>query len=236
MSVAVEGSGDGSPSDVEASAPVPISALQHAVYCLRQAYLIHAERMWAENRFTAEGRVLHAVPDRGGRRHARGVRRVASLALASSRLRIAGVADTVEFHADGGSGGDDETPFPIEHKRGRPKRHRADEVQLCAQGLCLEEMTGRPVPRGALFYGETKRRTDVVFDAELRAATEDVVWALRAALDDPAPPGATPHRSRCRACSLLEQCRPDTVGRGVARWRSHRLAALLDDAAAGGGP
>ena len=231
MSVAVEQSGgDGSPSDVEAPAPVPISALQHAVYCLRQAYLIHAERMWAENRFTAEGRVLHAVPDRGGRRHARGVRRVASLPLASSRLSIAGVADTVEFRADGESGG--ETPFPIEHKRGRPKRHRADEVQLCAQGLCLEEMTGRPVPGGALFYGETKRRTAVAFDVELRTTTEDVVRALRAALDDPEPPGPTSHRSRCRACSLLERCRPDTVGRGVARWRSRRLAALLDDAAA----
>lgn len=218
---------EGAASDVAAVAPVPISAFQHAVYCMRQAYLIHAERMWAENRFTAEGRVLHAVPDRGGTRHARGVRRVASLPLACLRLDIAGIADTVEFHADADGGG--ETPFPIEHKRGRPKRHRADEVQLCAQGLCLEEMTGRPVPQGALFYAQTKRRTVVDFDASLRSLTQDVAQALRAALDDPEPPSPTPHRSRCRRCSLIERCRPEVVGRGVARWRSRRLAALLSD-------
>jgi len=134
--------------------PIPISALQHAVYCLRQAALIHIERAWAENRLTAEGRVLHEVAHEPGSRKSRGVRRAAALPLACYRLNIAGVADVVEFHA----GPDGEIAFPIEYKRGKPKLHRADEVQLCAQALCLEEMTGRPVPEGALFYGETRRR------------------------------------------------------------------------------
>src|SRR3954470_615868 len=119
--------------------PIPLSALQHAVYCLRQAALIHIERVWAENRFTAEGRVLHDVAHEVGSRKSRGVRRVTALPVANLRLNIVGVADVVEFHA--GAAG--ETPFPIEYKRGKAKIHRADEVQLCAQALCLEEMTGR---------------------------------------------------------------------------------------------
>lgn len=148
--------------------PIPLSALQHAVYCLRQAALIHLEQLWAENVHTAEGAVLHAVADKGGGRHARGVRRVMSLPLACRRLNLAGVADVVEFPKVDGR----ETPFPIEYKRGKPKLHRADEVQLCAQALCLEEMTGAAVPQGALFYAETKRRVVVPFDAGLRALTE----------------------------------------------------------------
>jgi CRISPR-associated exonuclease Cas4 len=146
--------------------PTPISALQHAVYCLRQAALIHIERLWAESRFTAEGRVLHEVAHEAGSRKSRGVRRVSALPLACLRLNIVGVADVVEFHA----APDGETAFPIEYKRGKPKLHRADEVQLCAQALCLEEMTRRAVPAGALFYGETKRRVAVPFDAGLRQA------------------------------------------------------------------
>lgn len=114
------------------SEPIPLSAVQHAVYCLRQAALIHLERLWAENRFTAEGDVLHAVADKGGSRKARGVRRVMALPLGSRRLNLVGVADMVEFAPDG-------TAFPVEYKRGKPKLHRADEAQLCAQALCLEE-------------------------------------------------------------------------------------------------
>lgn len=210
--------------DAPEAEPIPLSALQHAVYCLRQAALIHLERLWAENRFTAEGNVLHAVADKGGKRQARGVRRVMSLPLGSRRLNIAGVADVVEFPVTAGS----ETPFPIEYKRGKPKLHRADEVQLCAQALCLEEMTRTPVPSGALFYAETKRRVVVPFDADLRALTEATVADLARVFATRETPPPTPLVSRCRACSLHDLCRPEAVGRAVLAWRTRMVTAALD--------
>jgi CRISPR-associated exonuclease Cas4 len=203
--------------------PVPISALQHAVYCLRQAALIHIERVWAENRFTAEGRVLHDVAHEAGSRKSRSVRRVTALPLASRRLNIAGVADVVEFH----TGPDGESAFPIEYKRGKPKLHRADEVQLCAQALCLEEMTGRPVPEGALFYGETKRRVVVPFDAELRKLTEDTAIAFGALVAEGRTPPPVWKVSRCRACSLIELCRPQAVTKSALGFRRSAIAAAL---------
>jgi CRISPR-associated exonuclease Cas4 len=200
--------------------PIPLSALQHAAYCLRQAALIHLERLWADNRFTAEGDVLHAVADKGGKRQARGVRRVMALAVSSTRLGIAGVCDMVEFVA--------EVPFPVEYKRGKPKLHRADEVQLCAQALCLEEMTGRQVPEGALFYAETHRRIVVPFNSDLRTVTETVVANIRQVLASGVTPPPTSHKSRCRACSLLELCRPQLYARPVLAWRASMLREMLD--------
>jgi len=206
------------PAEME---PIPLSALQHAVYCLRQAALIHLERLWAENRFTAEGDVLHAVADKGGNRKARGVRRVLSLPLSSERLNLIGTADLVEFHGD--------TPFPVEYKRGKPKLHRADEVQLCAQALCLEEMTGQPVPQGALFYAQTKRRVVVPFDPDLRALTEATATVLAAVFSSSQTPPPTPHKSHCRACSLQELCRPETFARPVRQWRDRMLSKALEE-------
>lgn len=205
--------------------PIPISAVQHAVYCLRQAALIHIERLWDENRFTAEGDVLHAVADKGGRRKTRGVRRVLSLPIGSTRLNLSGVADLVEFLQlpEGG-----EQAFPVEYKRGKPKLHRADEAQLCAQALCLEEMTGVPVPEGALFYAKTKRRVTVPFDEALRALTEATVSELADVFASGITPPPTPHKSRCRACSLNDLCRPKAFARPVKRWRDQTLARLLD--------
>lgn len=208
----------------EESDPFPLSALQHAVYCLRQAALIHIERAWADNRFTAEGHVLHAVADKGGSRKARGVRRVMALPLACKRLGFAGTADLVEFHLRPEGG---ETPYPVEYKRGKPKLHRADEVQLCAQALCLEEMTDSDVPEGALFYAETKRRLVVPFDAELRRLTEETATAFAEVFASGLTPLPTGHRARCRACSLLDLCRPDTVARPVKAWRSRMVRSLV---------
>ena len=205
--------------------PVPISALQHAVYCLRQAALIHLERLWEDNRFTAEGHVLHAVADKAGSRKVRGVRRVMALPIASRRLNLAGIADMVEFlaHDDG------ETPFPVEYKRGKPKQHQADEAQLCAQALCLEEMTGRPVPEGALFYAETKRRLVVAFDVELRRLTEATAEALTEVFESERTPPPIQLKQRCRACSLNELCRPDAVTKPAAAWRRRMAASLTAD-------
>ena len=208
----------------EPGEPIPLSALQHAVYCLRQAALIHLERAWADNRFTAEGEVLHAVADKGGSRKARGLRRVMALPIACKRLGIAGVADLVEFHPAEGGG---ETPYPVEYKRGKAKLHRADEVQLCAQALCLEEMTGRPVTEGALFYAERKRRVTVPFDAELRLLTRETIAELARVLATRETPPPTLRRERCRACSLLDLCRPDAVTRPAKVWRDRMIDTLL---------
>lgn len=206
--------------------PVPISALQHAVYCLRQCALIHIERLWDENRFTAEGRVLHRATDELARRHSRGVRRVSALPLGSRQLNLTGVADLVEFHyGDAG-----ETPYPVEFKRGSKKPHRADEVQLCAQALCLEEMTGRSVPEGALFYGETRRRVIVQFDDELRRLTASTAAAVKELFVSGRTPPAEYEVGKCRACSLLEKCRPKAGGRSAAAWRTREVRSVLADA------
>lgn len=221
---------DTSPAD-----PVPISALQHALYCPRQCALIHLERVWEENRLTAEGRVLHERVDERASRRRQGVRTVTALPLASSRLGLAGIADVVEFRAaSGGSGG--ETAFPVEYKRGRPKPHRADEVQLCAQGLCLEEMTGRPVPEGALFYGETRRRLAVPFDAGLRRLTEETAALVHRLLAGPDLPPAVYAARKCRACSLIEPCRPRLAGRSARTWRARAIAAAAEESADTTGP
>lgn len=203
--------------------PLPLSALQHAVYCLRQAALIHVERLWEENRFTAEGRVLHARVDEKSERYSRGVRRVSALPLACRRLGLAGVADLVELHKTK----DGETPYPIEYKRGKAKPHRADEVQLCAQALCLEEMTGHAVPEGALFYAQTRRRVVVAFDEELRRLTKETALALRDVVASGRTPPARYDKRKCGACSLLDLCRPQISGRSAKSWRERQIRALL---------
>jgi CRISPR-associated exonuclease Cas4 len=110
----------------------------------------------------------------------------------------------------------------------KPKRHRADEVQLCAQALCLEEMTGRAVPEGALFYGETKRRVVVPFDAELRTLTKTTALAFAALLAEGRTPPPIWRAERCRACSLLELCRPKAMAKSALGFRNRALAAALD--------
>lgn len=154
----------------------------------------------------------------------RGVRRVTALQLASRRLGISGVADLVEFRT---SINQLETPFPIEIKRGKPKLHRADEAQLCAQALCLEEMTGRPTPEGALFYAETRRRTIVPFDKELRTLTESTIEQLREVFRTERTPSAAYKANLCRACSLLELCRPKLAETSALSWRRKALEDAL---------
>lgn len=203
--------------------PIPVSAVQHAVYCLRQAALIHVERLWDDNRFTAEGLVMHAVTDKGGARSVRNVRRVHALPIGSTRLNLSGTADLVEFRP----ALDGDVAYPVEYKRGKPKLHRADEVQLCAQALCLEEMTGQDVPEGALYYAQTKRRVVVPMDEGLRSLTLDTLASLSEVFATGVTPPPTPNRSRCRACSLVELCRPDSVARPVMRWRDEALDRVL---------
>lgn len=218
--------------------PVVLSALQHYLFCPRQCALIHLEGAWSENFLTASGRRLHERVDRRGGETRRNVHLATALRLVSNRLGLTGVADMVEFHrqesefdAEGrcvaaklpGRGGL-WRPFPVEYKRGAPKSHRADEVQLCAQALCLEEMLKVVIPAGALFYGETRRRMDVPFDEVLRSLTEDVAAKVHELLKT----GITPPPEQmkgCRACSLVDTCRPENIGKGVSarRWIDGQL-------------
>jgi CRISPR-associated exonuclease Cas4 len=194
---------------------LPISALQHLSFCERQYALIHIEQLWAENRLTVEGRLLHDRVHEADAETRSDVRIVRGLRLRSLRLGLAGVADVVEFHRSetAGSGARVERPFPVEYKRGKPKPEACDELQLCAQAMCLEEMLAVKVPAGALFYGLTRRRHDVSFDSILRAATERAARRLHELLDGRITPPAV-YEKKCQQCSLLEACMPETTSGG----------------------
>jgi CRISPR-associated exonuclease Cas4 len=237
---------------------LPISALQHLLYCDRQCALIHLEQVWAENRFTAEGKVMHEKAHDGPDELKAGLRIVRGLAVKSEALGLSGQCDVVEFAADG-------AVLPIEYKRGKPKAHRADEVQLCAQTLCLEEMFGSCVRQdvkspdssqdvesrcacqgveppdhllaqaatirvGRLFYGQTRRRTDVIFDSELRALTVEAARRLHELIDSRATPPAVYEERKCDACSLIELCMPQAMRfqKGAAAWFERQLISNVE--------
>ena len=178
---------------------IPLSALQHWRVCPRQCALIHIAGIWEENRFTAEGRLMHEHVHEAGDEIRGGVRTVRGLELISKRLGLVGKADAVEFRQGA-------PPFPVEYKRGKPKKDSADALQLCAQALCLEEMLGVAIPAGALFYGTTRRRQDVLFTPELRTEVETAVAAIRDLLAQGQIPPPTP-TDRCRGCSLAPHCK-----------------------------
>lgn len=195
---------------------IPISALQHYLYCPRQCALIHVEQLWAESKHTAEGRLLHERVDKLRADKRRGVRTVTAMPLAHAALRLTGIADVVEFHQTENG----EQAYPVEYKRGRPKAHSADEVQLCAQALCLEAMLSQSLSEGALFYGETRRRLTVVFDDALRRLTTATIEATRHMILTGTTPTADYAPRRCDACSLIDLCQPRLLGRrlGVNTW------------------
>lgn len=202
---------------------VPLSALQHWLYCPRQCALIHVEQVWADNHATADGQVKHQRVNAAGEEVRRGVRTVTSMPLRSLRLGVSGVADVVELHRTG----EGWRPYPVEHKRGRPKSHRADEVQLCAQAMALEEMFEVAIPEGALFYGMPRRRVAVTFDDDLRSLTTAVSLAVRNCLASGTTPRAVYEPARCDPCSLIELCGPRAVSgaRSARTW----LARMVED-------
>lgn len=181
-----------------------LSALQHLVFCERQCALIHIEQAWSENLFTAEGRIMHERVHEAGWESRGDVRTARDVSLRSLRLGLIGKSDVVEFH---GRTGRIWRPFPVEHKRGKPKPDESDRVQLCAQALCLEEMLGVDIAAGAIFYGKTRHRMDVDFDAPLREETEKAAARLHELIES----GKTPeplYTKKCRSCSLVDQCLP----------------------------
>ncbi len=192
---------------------LPLSALQHLLFCERQCALIHVERLWIENRYTAEGRIMHERVHTADREARGKIRTEFGVPLRSLHLGVAGQADVVEFHKIEGprAGSALWQPFPVEYKRGKAKRDNCDRVQLCAQAMCLEEMLGLEIPGGALFYGKTRRRQAVAFEASLRAETAETARRLHLMV----AAGRTPkpvYGARCESCSFLGLCLPRTVG------------------------
>lgn len=215
---------------------IPISALQHWLYCPRQYALIHLEQAWAENKFTAEGRVMHQNAHEGDDETRGRVRITRGMPVVSETLGLTGQCDVVEFRATEGtlksqiSNPDAALQIlPVEYKRGKPKSHRADEVQLCAQALCLEEMLNRSIATGALFYGENRRRVEVTFDEELRELVRATTHAVRACLLEGATPSAIYEPRRCDACSLIDHCQPKALRfkKGASTWFASHLKSTL---------
>lgn len=203
---------------------IPLSALQHWAYCPRQCGLIHLDQAFDENVHTLRGQVVHKRVDQPGVETTKGVRVEHALPLWHDSLGMLGKADAVEFDKAG-------RPYPVEYKHG--SRHKAadiaacDDLQLAAQAMCLESMTGFVIPEGAIYYASSKRRRVVALDAALRAQVEVVVAEVRRMLDAqrlPPPLSGEMAVQRCKGCSLRDRCQPQV---GLAAL--HRAAQGLFD-------
>lgn len=190
-----------------------ISALQHLLFCPRQCALIHIEQQWTENRYTAEGRIMHDRVDEVGRESRGRIRTAFGLPLRSLRLGLSGRADAVEYHRQGDCPAETSfwQPFPVEYKRGKPKKNDSDLVQLCAQAICLEEMLGCTVPEGAIYYGKPRRRMAVIFDDTLREETRETARRLHELIESGRTPQAR-YEKKCDSCSLFSLCMPKVTG------------------------
>jgi CRISPR-associated exonuclease Cas4 len=203
---------------------IPLSALQHWAYCPRQCGLIHLEQVFDDNVHTLRGQAVHAKADKPGVETAKGVRVERALPLWHDELGLVGKSDVVEFLAGG-------VPYPVEYKHG--SRNKAtdiaacDDIQLAAQALCLEAMTGKPVNEGALYYATSKRRRVVPITVQLRADVVQTAAAIRQMLASgklPPPLSGEQAARRCKACSLQERCQPQATHAGLISAR----AALFD--------
>jgi len=183
---------------------IQLSALQHFVFCERQCALIHIEQLWSENVYTVEGRIMHDKVDTADHESRGNIRIEYAVPLRSLRLGLVGRADVVELHRTNEGTW---MPFPVEHKRGKPKPDDCDKVQLCAQAICLEEMMGVEIKNGALFYGRTRRRCDVVFDDALRTETESVARQVHELIASGVTPKAD-YSVKCDKCSMAAICLP----------------------------
>lgn len=207
---------------------IPLSALQHILFCERQCALIHIEQQWMENYLTAHGRQLHEKVDSEAREKRKTKIIEFSVPLCSYELEIQGKADAIEFHLD--DQGRILTLLPVEHKRGKAKESNWDRVQLCAQGLCLEEMLDIPVNEGCLFYHATKRREMVPFSESLRKETVATIHKVHRLFRMGVTPPAN-YKKRCDSCSFLDICKPKTLGRSksVVRFLGQTLSEKVSE-------
>ena len=198
---------------------IMVSALEHWSYCHRQCALIHIEQTFDENLYTLRGRTVHQQVDEVESVTERGVRVERAMSIWNKRLGLIGKADVVEFH--------DDVPYPVEYKHGSRRQKEHDDLQLCAQAMCLEEMTGQVVPRGAIFHHKSRRRREVIFTPNLRKQVEEAVTAIRALLAAKQLPPPV-NDQRCEKCSLKEACMPQVI---EEQGREKRLLANLFDVA-----
>lgn len=208
-----------------------LSGLQHFVFCRRQWALIHLEDQWAENFRTVDGELMHEhVHDQEFRESRGDCLIVRGLAVHSAELGISGQCDVVEFHRNpAGIPLQNREglwlPYPVEYKRGKPKEHSADELQLCAQAMCLEEMLCCAVPEGALYYGEPRRRTVIQFASDLRRQVQDSLTEMHELYRRRYTPKGKPSKA-CNACSLKELCLPKLMSRKKV---ADYLAAAMEE-------
>ncbi len=200
--------------DIGFNDPIPISTLEHYSYCPRQCALIHVEQTFDENIYTIKGGLLHERVHEADTAVEEGMRVERGLPLWSGKLGLIGKADVVEYHGD--------VPYPVEYKVGRRRDEPHAPIQLCAQAMCLEEMTGKRVPRGAIYYHATRRRREIVFDKVMRANVRAAVAAVRDLLAERIVP-PPPNDERCRHCSLRDSCLPRATG------EPERIANLSHD-------
>ncbi|MHB1281656.1 MAG: CRISPR-associated protein Cas4 [Acidithiobacillus sp.] len=201
--------------------PVPLSALQHWIYCPRQCGLIHLEQQFEDNVHTARGQAVHHLVDTPGYEVRRGVRVERALPLWSDRLGLIGKADLVEFHPDG-------RIYPVEFKHGRKRGRIHDDIQLAAQAMCLEDMLGRPVPQGAIYHASSHRRREVDITEDLRALVRETADAIRAMLASGILPPPV-NDARCRECSLREICQPELLAQQTQMDRLKQYLFSPDD-------
>lgn len=195
-----------------------LSGLQHFAFCRRQWALIHIENQWAENFRTVDGQLMHEHVHDQEFRESRGDRlTVRGLAVHSAELGVSGQCDAVEFYRDPAGVPLQNReglwlPYPVEYKRGKPKEHNADEMQFCAQAICLEEMLCCTILEGALYYGEPRRRTTVQFVPELRQQVQDSLTEMHELYKRRYTPKVKPSKA-CNACSLKDLCLPKLMSR-----------------------
>ncbi len=217
---AVQGEEEGRPFSEDDY--VPLSALEHYAYCPRQCALIHVEQVFDENVFTLRGRAVHEHVDEPGTTEEEGVCVARALPLWSRQYGLTGKADVVEFRNG--------VPYPVDYKHG-PKRAKAhDDLQLCGQALCLEEMLGVPVSAGAIYHFRSRRRREVLFTEALREKTLETVKDVRAMLQEKRLPPA-PNDDRCPNCSLFEACMPALAERSRVRRAVRHLFEVPVDGA-----
>ncbi len=210
-----------------------LSGLQHFKFCRRQWALIHIENQWKENVHTIDGKIMHKKAHDNQFRESRGDLLITrGVSVFSSTLGVSGQCDILEYHR--GSTGIELTgkdglwlPFPVEYKRGKPRQDGADELQLCGQAMCLEEMLCCDISKGALFYGEIRHRKEIIFSLELRMEVKKALEEMHLLFNQGHTPKVKPCKS-CNACSLKELCLPELIRiRTVSEYISEAIKELI---------